>query len=268
MTPYYAQRRALMLRGDIANDPAQVDIALAQMSDERMGALILAAPLAGKEWLVKRLMERGLEAAPSYYWRDMAIFLRAGRREQNALKLDELGIPELRFAPGAEPRYPTTADGWYNLATLPAAQHRMFDGMSPAPVRFFSLFGIGLNRSEGRMDFGAHPVTRLVFALPAGHHVLRTTAEISPDAYRADLSEADATDGVEISLAALGTSGERRVLDTRMMDPRHRPEDRRRKPLRIVFDLAEAGEVELSVGAGPNGRDTRDWLVLGRLVIE
>jgi hypothetical protein len=118
------------------------------------------------------------------------------------------------------------------------------------------------------MDFGAHPVTRLVFALPAGRHVLRTTVKFSPDAYRPELSEADATDGVEITLTTLGRDGERRVLDTRTLDPRHREEDRGRRPLRIEFSLPQASEVELLVGPGPNGRDTRDWVVLGRLVID
>ena len=118
------------------------------------------------------------------------------------------------------------------------------------------------------MDFGTHPVTRLVFALPAGRHVLRTTVKFSPDSYRADLPEDFKTDGVEITLAVLGPGDERRVLDTRLMDPRRREEDRGRKPLRIEFTLPEAGEVELFIGPGPNGRDTRDWVVLGRLVID
>lgn len=268
MTAFYAQRRALMLRADTEQNPAQLDAALANLAGDKIGALALATPVAGKERLVQRLVARGLEPTPFYFWRTMAIYLPTGRREEFARKLDELGIPEVRFAPGAEPKYPTTADGWYNLATLPAGQHRMFEGMQPQPVRFFSLFGIGLNRSGGRMDFGAHPVTRLVFALPAGHHVLKTSVEFSPEAYRADLPDADATDGVEITLAALGADEARRVLNTRILDPRRRPEDRGRQPLRIAFDLEQAGEVELFVSPGPNGRDTRDWVVLGRLEIE
>ena len=52
------------------------------------------------------------------------------------------------------------------------------------------------------------------------------------------------------------------------MDPRHREADRGRKPLRMEFNLPQAGEVELFVGPGPAGRSTRDWVMLGRLVID
>ena len=174
----------------------------------------------------------------------------------------------MRFAPGAEPRHEQPTNAWYDVASRPRSQRAMFDGMTPEPVRFFSSFGLTMEWAHGRMDFGAHPVTRLVFALPAGRHVLRTTVIFSPDAYRPELPEADATDGVEISLTALGPGEVRRALATHTVDPRHRPADRGRTPLRIEFTLPRAGEVELFVGPGPAGRSTRDWVALGRLVIE
>ena len=268
MTPFYAQRRALMLRGDAEHDPAQVEAALAAMAGEKIGALVVTGPLEGREWLIQRFVARGLEPSPLYLWRDVAVFLPKARRAANVGKLDELEIPEVHFALGAEPRYEQPAKAWFEVAQLPPGQRRMFDGMRPAPVRFFSRFGPGLERTDGRMDFGAHPVTRLVFALPAGRHVLHTTVKFSPDAYRPELSDADATDGVEITLAAPGPGGGRRVLDTRVVDPRHRKEDRGRQPIRIEFTLPQAGEIELFIGPGANGRDTRDWVVLGRLVID
>ncbi len=36
----------------------------------------------------------------------------------------------------------------------------------------------------------------------------------------------------------------------------------------MEFNLPQAGEVELFVGPGPAGRSTRDWVMLGRLVID
>ena len=89
------------------------------------------------------------------------------------------------------------------------------------------------------------------------------------DAYRLDLPDGETTDGVEISLFALGKEGERRPLATRHFDPRHNREDRGElRPLEFTFTIAEAGEVELFFGPGPNGRDTRDWIQLGPLTIE
>jgi hypothetical protein len=165
------------------------------------------------------------------------------------------------------PRHPQPVNGWYQVRMLPKSQAVAFDGMKPAPVRFFSSFGLTVERKDGRMDFGAHPDTRLVFALPAGRHVLMSSVIFSEDAYRADLRETEATDGVEITLSTVGP-GESRVLASRHVDPRHRASDRGRTPLRFEFTLPAAGEVELFVGPGPAGRTTRDWVMLGRLQID
>lgn len=268
MTPYYAQRRALMLTEEAERNPAQMEAALTALEGEKIGALAVTGSLENQAWLISRMVALGLEPTPLFFWRDVAVFLPAARRAANVRKLDEESFFEVRFAPGVEPQHEQPANGWYQVATLWRSQYAKFAGMTPKPVRFFSTFGLALERSGGRMDFGTHPVTRLVFALPAGRHVLRTTVKFSPDAYRSDVPEADTTDGVEITLAVLGPGDACQVLDTRLMDPRHRKQDRGRKPLRIEFTLPRAGEVELFIGPGPNGRDTRDWVVLGRLVIE
>ena len=268
MTPYYAQRRALMLRADAENNPAQVDAALAALAGEKMGALVLTGPVGSRGWLVERLVARGLEPQPLFYWRDAAVYLAAADHARNVRRLDELVFPEVRVAPGAGKFHEQPVNGWYQVRSLPRDQRATFDGMTPAPVRFFSSYGLTLERANGRLDFGVHPVTRLVFALPAGRHVLRTTVLFAEDAYRADLPEADATDGVEITLSAAGPGDTAQVLGSRLVDPRHRPQDRGRIPLLFEFTLPAAGEVELFIGPGPAGRTTRDWVMLGRLVID
>ena len=268
MTPYYAQRRALMLRGDAEADPAQLDAALAALDGEKIGALAVTGPLAGKEWFIQRMVARGLGSSPLYVWRDVSVYLPAARRTLSLQRLEQQIFSDVHPAPGVELPHGQPLNTWWEVAKLWRSQRGNFDGMTPVPVRYFSTFGLTLERAGGRADFGAHPVTRLVFALPAGRHVLRTTVQFSPDAYRADLPETDATDGVEITLAALSSDGGRRVLDSRIVDPRHRAADRGRQPLRIGFTLPQAGEVELFVGPGPAGRSTRDWVMLGRLVID
>jgi len=268
MTPYYAQRRALMLRGDVEGNPAQVDAALAALAGEKIGALALAGPVGGRAWLVDRLVARGLEPQPSFYWRDTAVYLPAADRARNVQKLDELIFPEVRVAPAAVLHLEQPVNGWYQVRTLPRSQRATFDGMTPMPVRFYSTYGLSLERTAGRMDFGAHPVTRLVFALPAGRHVFHSTVKFSPDAYRADLPDSEATDGVEVSLAVLGPGESRQVVYTRRVDPRHHREDREGRPLRVEFVLPQAEEVELSVGPGPNDNSTRDWVTLGRVKID
>ena len=268
MTPFYAQRRALLVRGAAEHDYTELDAAFTALAGEKIGAMVVTGPLKDSEWLIKRGASFGLEPAPFYLWRNTSVFLRPERRAENARKLEQVGFLGVSFAPGAEPQYQQPANAWFDVASLPLHQRLKFSGMQPTPVRFFCRFGLALELKEGRMDFGAHPVTRLVFALPAGRHVLRSSVMFSPDAYRHDLPEDSKTDGVEITLFALGPGGERRVLNTRLMDPSSRVEDRGRRPLRIEFALPQAGEVELFIGPGSNGRDTRDWVVLGPLGVD
>jgi hypothetical protein len=126
-----------------------------------------------------------------------------------------------------------------------------------------------MDGSGGRIRYGAHPVTRLVFALPAGAHVLKSSLEMVEDAYRLSLEDSETTDGVEVTLYALEAGGGRRQLATRYFDPRHNPADRGiERPLEMTFTLAAAGEVELFFGPGPHGKDTRDWIQLGPLTIK
>jgi hypothetical protein len=140
--------------------------------------------------------------------------------------------------------------------------------MHPHPVRFWSSFGPAMDDSGGRYRFGAHPVTRLVFSLPAGPHVLKSTLEMVDKAWALEDEDSETTDGVEITLFALERGGNRRQLATRYFDPRHNPLDRGTvRPLEMMFTLPEAGEVELFFGPGPRNKDTRDWIELGELQI-
>jgi hypothetical protein len=161
------------------------------------------------------------------------------------------------------------AGKWFELAAIHRWQRKPFMKFQPAPVRFFSSFGPALDGSSGQLMYGAHPVTRLVFALPAGSHALRGTLQMSMDAYRLELTDMEASDGVEVSLFLLGPGEERRQLATRHFDPRRNREDRGNlRPLEFNFTLETAGEVELFFGPGPAGKDTRDWIELGPLKIE
>jgi hypothetical protein len=274
MTPFYAQRRALMLRRDTENDPARVQRALAAMTGERLGALVITGPWASKAWLVQQAVALGLEPTPLYCWRDVAVFLPAGRRQASLAQLEEYVFPEVRYAPGVElpPELMASSDKldgrWFDLETLRPSQRRYFRTMQPMPVRFFSRFGPGLNYNAEVPEFGVHPLTRLVFALPAGRHVLKGMVRLPPATYQADLPRDSLTDGIEVSLTRLSGQDGRELLHSRLIDPRDVPADRQWVALQWAFYLKVAGEVELMIGPGPHGLDTRDWAVLGPLEIE
>jgi len=266
ITPYYARRRALMLRDDIARDGTKVEAALARLEGYKIGALLIAGERDGRQWLIDRAAVRGLAREPLCFWRDVAVYLPAARQAESLDILLDNSYHEVNLAPTVPVSRQHLAGRWCDVAPLRKWERQPFGEMHPEPVRFFSTFGPNYDASGGQYRYGAHPVTRLIFALPAGPHTLRTSLQMSPDAYRQDLADSEATDGVEVTLAALEPGGARRVIDTRIFNPRKQREDRgNQRPLEISFTLAQPGEVELFVGPGPSGRDTKDWIVLGPL---
>ena len=270
MTPYYAQRRALMLRADELLHPSdRLRQALADLGKDKIGALLLADTTEHSFQLNDLLVAYGLDVHPLFCWHNVTVYLRAERRAESVRTLQENDFYEVTWAPGTEPPADRLAGAWYGVASLLPQQLTIFNTIRPRPVRFFSSFGPALGESHGQTTFGAHPTTRLVFALTAGRHMLRGKAMLPVDAYRADLSSDKATDGVEITLAALGPAEARKILYAHILDPRNSLEDRGEKELKIEFSLQQAGEVELFFGPGPQGRDTRDWISLvGPLVID
>ena len=86
MTPYYAQRRALMLRSQAEQDPALVEAALQALAGERVGALVVAGPLEDRAGLIRRMTALGLEPVPFISGATPRYFCRrrvAGRTRRN-----------------------------------------------------------------------------------------------------------------------------------------------------------------------------------------
>ncbi len=269
MTAYYAQRRAVMLREDIARDAERVERVLAKLEGHKIGALVVHGRPDGRQWLIDRAEIRGLAREPLYVWRDAQVFLPQARHTESLYTLLDNNFHEIRLAPGVVVSQENMSAKWQEVAALRHWQRAPFHGMHPAPVRFFASFGPALDGSSGQPLYGAHPVTRLVFSLPAGPHTLRSSLQMSVDAYRMDWPDSETTDGVEVSLFGLGPNEERRLLATRHFDPRRNQKDRgNQRPLEFSFLLPAAGEVELFFGPGPSGKDTRDWIQLGPLKID
>ncbi len=269
MTPFYARRRAMMLRADTVGDVARLDAAFSALKGAKVGALVLERSLGHevRADLVRRAGAHGLTANPLYVWRDFMVYVPEARWRESFDICDRYSFHETDFAPGVHAPYGPTERRWVELSELRPRHRTYFRGMQPEPVRFYSAFGLALDDADGRPAFGAHPDMRLIFVLPAGRQELATTVLFPLDAYRADLPDEEATDGVEITLVKLTADGEGHVLATQQVDPRINAAQRGAWPMRVEFELEEAGEVELFIGPGPAGLYTRDWVRLGPLTI-
>lgn len=267
--PFYSERRALMLRLGEVRYTERLQQALANLRDETIGALLVADSTDHTVRISDWFVDFGIDVRPLYRWHNMTVYLRAERRAESTRLLQEKGFHEVEWAPGAEPPPDRLAGEWFETTGLLRHQLLPFQAMSPQPVRFFASFGPALDGSGGRPRYNAHPITRLVYALPAGRHVLRTTLEITPPvAYDLSLPDDKTTDGVEVTLRELRSGAEPRVIESLLFDPRRRADHRGIRPFEVAFELAEPAEVELFFGPGPHGRDTCDWIMLGALAFE
>ncbi len=195
MTPYYAQRRALMLRGDVADNEARIELALHQLEGERIGALVVT----GKSWrhfsnLVRQLADHGLAPEPWLEWEESVLFLPQDRWEETMDYARRSAHTGIRAMAGA--RAPGKLGGaWHRLGDLAPAERRLFASFRPAPERFLTTFEPQVQGIGPDSAFSVHPWTRLVFRLPPGPHRLAGAVWFTPAAYLVPPGE-DPTDGV------------------------------------------------------------------------
>ena len=269
ITPYYARRRALMIRNGRQFNPVSINAGFASLKGEVVGALILTHrnPVFAS-LLVQAEHELGIDPRPALKWHDYYLYLNAAKRAHTLANLRQTSFYEVEWMPGSEPKVEGLEGAWHEVARLRPEQKVSFRLMSPQPVRFFSSFGPGLASRLERTWFNVHPDTHLRFALPAGPH--RLTADILLDAaaYDPSLSSSEMSDGVNFDVSIMLPDGSRRQLLTRILNPRDNPEDRGPQALRLDFTLEQAGEVELFIGPGPHGQNGRDWALLGPMQID
>ncbi|HET7538060.1 MAG TPA: hypothetical protein VFJ90_16485, partial [Candidatus Didemnitutus sp.] len=80
VTPYYAQRRALMIRNDYVYQPETLAAARSQLAGEKLGALVIEGSLEPAAPLIEWGAQHGLAREPALRWRGCTIFLAEGRR--------------------------------------------------------------------------------------------------------------------------------------------------------------------------------------------
>jgi hypothetical protein len=272
--PYYAQRRALMVRSDLPGKREYLEKAFPLMRDQQVAAVVLMGTERSNAMFLELATQAfDLDPAPVFTWHheglDATVYLNRQALPGALDLLSRRTFYEVTAAPHAgRVEHPLQAREFAYRDLLPA-NRKIFRTIHPRPVRFYSTFGPELWTADrpGDERFATHPDTKLWFALPAGKHRIRTDLEI-PDAAWADVPPADASDGVELVAAAVRADGARTVLQRRYFNPRLNPADRGRQPIDWAVELPADNELELSVNAGPSGNGARDWASLGAVSID
>lgn len=266
MIPYYSRRKALMVRADAEHDPRQVDSFLDNLKGERVGALVLLAPLIERGQILRqKVIERfNFDPQPLLEWRGGQLYFPREDRKRLVEMLDDNGFDEVSLAAGVViPRDSFPLGQVVTYESLTPRQKKIFAGMSPRPRRFNSEFDVTTVTRDKRRYFGAHPITRLWFEVPPGKRNLTTGFMLAPETY----NDAEKTDGVLLSVSLNLPDGTLQVLFEQFYDPAAWMEDRGYQPVSIDFEMPAGAELEISTGAGPANNRSRDWAWLGDISI-
>jgi len=267
MTPYYARRRALMIREGAAKNETELREAFARLRGEKIGALVTHEVLEKDSVLLRLLVEYfGINPEPLLRCGDRLMYFPEERWREGYDNFEDIPFHNVAVII-KRPTDASLAGRWYETASLRRFQATSLKFMHPQPVRFYVRFGISINGVDGDVRMGAHPETRFQFKVDAGVRHFHGAAGLSPGAYE-NVSSVDASDGVVVELKAISGANPGKIFYSRYLNPRDNPGDRGTVPIEFDFEMPATGEVELSVTAGPNGKDQRDWAYLGPLKIE
>lgn len=268
MIPYYARRRALMLRTGADKNEAELLRAFANLKGEKVGVLVTTGILDKQEPLLKLVVEQfGFNSRPVLKWKDKFIYFPDERWDEVYEKFETTPFHEVNIVPGGQLVDDPLAGRWFEVKKVRRYQLGPLKYMQPRPVSFFVRFGLSLNGTNDAPQFGAHPETRLRFVVPAGARHLKTSAGLSPGAYE-NLPADEASDGIDVTVTLLQPGIPDQVLYSRNLNPRENQGDRGAVPINVDFAMPSSGELELSVTSGPNQSDRRDWAFLGQVVID
>jgi hypothetical protein len=271
ITPYFAERRALMLSSGTEHNHPLIAKAFAQLQGERVTTLILKGEQRTNQELIDFAAATfDLDPLPTLVWEDTWVYFHHQLRNDIIDRYRPTAYTGVTLAPETQRRTQFLAGKEYRYSDVWPKYRSLFNTMNPRPVRFFSATGPGTalwNRPGRPLQFSVHPQTRLWFKLGAGEHHLKTELELIPSAYEG-LSHEEATDGVELIATVINPAGLRKELRRIFLNPRDVPADRAPRPIDWHFTFPEAGELEIAVLAGPENNPRRDWAAIGPITID
>lgn len=268
MIPYYAQRRALMIRRDLEPKWDYIDRAFADLRGEDIYALVVMGDQRNNRAFITRAVDRfKLDPEITYTFDGKAdVYVRRFHRNQ---ALRHMGSNEHPFynkvvlagVPDA-PEGAQTEDGVDRTVHV-AERTALFSEMKPAPVRYNFAFGPNRFELDGRPVVGAHPVSLLWFDPPPGERRLSFEFGMVAGAY----AHAEGhTDGAEFTIAEQGPDGTERVIYQRRLDPFNVTGDQGLQQVNLSYTATAGAELVFRTGFGGGG--SFDWCYWGKIRIE
>jgi len=233
--PYYAHRRAIIMRPGSERDAAGLTNALDQLKPAGPVLLIVSEDLRPLDDFVPPLALRlGMEPRPTLQINRTSVFMRQDRVPNFMNRLRGSGLFK---------------------AVAMLEDPKMFSMMSPMPYRVDAEFGLELFDHGQGPSLTAHAPTDLFFEIP--EHASKVTIEFGmlPGSYtgRGD------SDGVEFAVVLRNADGTDNVLFSKLLNPVERESDRQVSRAEVALPLNANGQVLLRTLPGPANRNNFDW---------
>jgi len=260
IVPYYAQRKALMVRNGLENNGEYLDRAFADLVDEDVSALVLMGDQRHNYFVIQRAAAAfGIDTLPSAVHDRAEIYcsLRYRDRFKQDLRAannlwDMINEPMAPVAPPAGP-----------FRVRPTTAQTAFPFVSPAPLRAYFQYGLGYMWLDGQKIIFAHPDSDIWMRAPGQATQIEWDFGLVPDSY---LRAEGRTDGVEFSITAMSARGGVREIFRRYLDPVARPSDQGKQKVVVPY-LPRPGEIlHFSDRAGPNA--AFDWTYWARIEVK
>lgn len=267
MLPYYAQRRALMVRAGMEHQTEYLERAFADLRGEDIyGLVTIGVQRANRPLIERAIRDFKLDPQVTFTFDDQAdVYVRRFHRNRALRTMGSnehpfynrvvlKGVPD---APeGAQPE--DGIERWVQ----PSERATLFSEMTPAPVRYNFAFGIAPFMVDGAKVIGAHPVSTLWFAPRAGEREIDFEFGIVEAAYA---SASGHTDGADFTVRERRSDGTETVVYQRRLDPFAVPADRGRQSVRLRYTVSPGGELIFETGFGGGG--SFDWCYWGKIRI-
>jgi hypothetical protein len=262
MIPYYAQRKALMIRNGLQYDEPYLGRAFADLHDEDVSALVMVAGERKDTGLIQRAVGLfDLDGAPTFSSPFADVYLNRLYRD-NAVEVFTRHHSFDQVTTTARPAQVQNPDS-PPIVLTPASAASMFPMVSPRPVRVRFAYGYSCFPADGVTALSCHPDSDLWVPAPAGATGIRWEFGILSTAYERTGS---VTNGVEFNIEGVAPDGKRRRIFRRLLDPAAVPGDRGLQRLVIPYQ-GPRGET-LVFFTRPNGGYAFDWAYSVRIEVK
>ncbi len=266
--PYYAQRRALMVRSEHEQDWPQIDRAFGNLAKEDIAGLILIGAQRQNLKLIRRAVAAfDIDPALCLTYGDTDVYLSIYHRPNIVRRLQtDNPFTGIILAPQSTEASPTSAE------TTPSTQLKrvpeslwetIFKNVNPKPVLYNFAHNLDLFPLDGIEVMGAHPDATLWITPPEGATGISWEYGINPAAYE---KAGDRTDGVDFIITEKQPDGTEREIYHRTLDPVRTPADRGLQTL--VLPYQPSAGARLVFKTRPHQTYSYDWAYWRKIEIK